>query len=150
LAKTSGATIQPVPNRGVAPAVADVISGRLASAMLPDGAFLPYLADRRARVIATTGTARSQSSPRFQQGVKDIVVVEWFGFFMPAGTPEPIVNRAATSIANALKQPDLFEAFAKAGVVSAPSTPAELARRLSTERSHWGPEVKSLGFNPLD
>src|SRR5260370_32095983 len=59
LVKASGAPIQAVPYRGLAPAVNDLISGQLASAMLPDGAFLPYAAGGRARVLATTGAARS-------------------------------------------------------------------------------------------
>ena len=154
LVKTSGAPIQAVPYRGLAPAVNDLISGQLASAMLPDGAFLPYAADGRARVLATSGAARSQFFPDVptfaEQGQKNIVVTEWLGFFMRAGTSEVIVNRAADAIAKALRQPDLIEAFAKAGLVSAPSTPAELARRLSTDRAYWGPEVKSSGFTPLE
>jgi hypothetical protein len=113
---------------------------------LPDGAFLPYAADGRARVIATSGAARSQFFPEVptfaEQGLKNIVVTEWLGFFMRSGTSEVIVSRAADAIANALRQPDLAEAFAKAGLVSAPSTPAELAQRLSIDRAYWGPAVK--------
>jgi tripartite-type tricarboxylate transporter receptor subunit TctC len=154
LAKASGAPIQAVPYRGGSPAMTDLISGQLASAMLPDGLFLPYTADRRARVIATTGPTGSQFFPDVptfaEQGVQHMVYTEWFGFFMPAGTSGLIVNRAADAVAKAVKQPDLIEAFAKAGLVAASSTPTELAQRLSTELAYWGPEVKSLGFNPLE
>jgi len=154
LVKSSGAPIQAVPYRGVAPAVNDLISGQLASAMLPDGAFLPYATDGRARVLATTGTARSPFFPEVrtfaEQGLRNIVVTEWIGFFMRAGTSESIVNKAADTIAYALRQSDLIEAFAKAGLVSAPSTPTELARRLSTDRTYWGPVVKSSGFAPIE
>ena len=132
----------------------DLISGQLASAMLPDGAFLPYAAGGRARVLATSGASRSPffpESPTFaEQGLKDIIVTEWIGFFMRAGTPEIIVNKAADAIAKALRQSDLIEAFGKAGLISAPSTPAELARRLSTDRAYWASVVKSSGFAPLE
>ena len=154
LVKSSGAPIQAVPYRGLAPAVNDLVSGQLASAMLPDGAFLPYRAGGRARVLATTGAARSPFFPEVptfvEQGLKNIVVTEWIGFFMRAGTSEVIVSKAADAIAEALRQPDLVEAFATAGLVSAPSTPTELARRLSTDRAYWGSVVKSSGFSKLE
>lgn len=154
LAKASGAPIQAVPYRGGAPAVADLLSGQLASVMSPDGLFLPYTTSGRARVIATSGPARSQfflEVPTFaEQGLQHMVYTEWFGFFMPSGASGLIVNQAADAIAKALRQSDLIEAFAKAGLVAAPSTPAELAKRLGTELAYWGPEVKSLGFNPLE
>jgi tripartite-type tricarboxylate transporter receptor subunit TctC len=154
LVKASGAPIQAVPYRGITPAVTDLISGQLASALLPDGAFLPYSADGRARVIATSGAARSQFFPEVptfaEQGLKNIIITEWLGFFMRSGTSEVIVSQAADAIAKALRQPDLAEAFAKAGLVSAPSTPAQLAQRLSIDRAYWGPAVKSLGFTPLE
>ncbi len=154
LVKGSGAPLQAVPYRGVAPAVNDLISGQLAAAMLPDGAFLPHAASGRARVLATTGAARSPffpEAPTFaEQGLTDIVVTEWIGFFMRSGTPEIFVRKAADAIAKALGQPDLIDAFAKAGLASAPSTPAELARRLSTDRAYWGPVVKTSGFILLE
>ena len=154
LVKSSGAPIQAVPDRGLATAVNDLISGQLASAMLPDGAFLPYAASGRARagppLRARPVRNSSRRSATFaEQGMKDIDVTEWLGFFMRAGTSEVIVNRAANAITQALRQPDLIEAFAKAGLVSAPSTPAKLARRLSIDRAYWA-TVKSLGFNPLE
>lgn len=154
LVKTSGAPIQAVPYRGLAPALNDLISGQLASAMLPDGAFLPYVAGGRARVLATTGATRSQFFPGVptfaEQGLNDIVVTEWLGFFMRAGTRETIVKKAADAIAKALRQPALIEGFAKAGLVSASSTPADLVRRLSTDRAYWGQVVNSSGFTPLE
>jgi tripartite-type tricarboxylate transporter receptor subunit TctC len=154
LVKSSGAPIQAVPYRGLAPAVNDLINGQLASAILPDGAFLPHAASGRARVLATTGPERSPFFPEVptfaEQGLKNIVVTEWLGFFMRTGTPEAIVNKTAAAIEKALRQPDLIEAFAKAGLVSAPSTPAELASRLSRDRTYWGPVVKSSGFTPIE
>jgi tripartite-type tricarboxylate transporter receptor subunit TctC len=154
LVRSSGAPIQAVPYRGLAPAVNDLVSGQLASAMLPDGAFLPYVSGGRARVLATTGAARSPFFPDVptfaEQGLQTILVTEWIGFFMRAGTSEAIVSRAADAIAQALRQTDLVEAFATAGLVSAPSTPAELARRLRADRAYWGHVVNSSGFPRLE
>ena len=91
LAKALGAPIQPVPYRGGVPALADMMAGQLAALMLPDGSFLAYTKDNRIRVLATSGETRSPFYPDVptfaEQGVKEIVVSEWFGLFAPAATP---------------------------------------------------------------
>ncbi len=98
MAKALGAPIQPVPYRGGAPALADMMAGQLAALMLPDGSFLPYTRDNRARVLATSGEKRSPFYPDVatfaEQGVKELVVTEWFGLFAPAATPAAVVSRA--------------------------------------------------------
>ena len=85
LARGLDAPIQPVPYRGGAPPLADMAAGQLAALLLPDGAFLPFTKDGRARVLATSGEKRSPFHPDAatfaEQGVKDIVVTEWFGIF---------------------------------------------------------------------
>ena len=137
LARALGAPIQAVPYRGGAPALADLVAGQLASLMLPDGAFLAYSKDNRVRVLATSGPKRSQFYPDVptfaEQGVKDIVVTEWFGMFMPTGVPAPIVARASQAIAKVLGQPEVIEAFAKSGMVPTPTTPAQLATMVKAE-----------------
>ena len=95
LARGLNAPIQAVPYRGGAPALADMAAGQLASLLLPDGAFLAFSKDNRARVLATSGPTRSPFYPDVatfaEQGVKDIVVTELFGMFMPPATPPAIV-----------------------------------------------------------
>jgi tripartite-type tricarboxylate transporter receptor subunit TctC len=63
LAKALAAPIQAVPYRGGAPALADMMAGQLAALLLPDGFFLPYAKDNRARVLATSGATRSPFYP---------------------------------------------------------------------------------------
>ena len=154
LARALGAPIQPVPYRGGAPALADMMAGQLAALMLPDGAFLAYTKDNRARVLATSGPKRSQFYPDVstfaEQGVKEIVVTEWFGIFMPAGVAAPVVARASEAIRKALMLPEVVEAFARSGMVPTPTTPAELATMVKTETEYWAPIIKSTDFKPLE
>ena len=131
MAKALGAPIQPVPYRGGAPALADMMAGQLAALMLPDGSFLPYTKDNRARVLATSGEKRSPFYPDVatfaEQGVKELVVTEWFGLFAPAATPAAVVSRASDAIAKALASKEIAQAFANLGMVPKSNTPAELA-----------------------
>ena len=82
--------------------------------------------------------------------MKEIIVTEWFGMFMPSGVPAPLVARASTAIGKALALPDVVAAFAKSGMVPTPTTPAELASMVKAESKYWGPIIKSTGFKPLE
>jgi len=154
LAKTLNAPIQAVPYRGGAPALADMAGGQIASLLLPDGAFLAFSQDNRARVLATSGSKPSPFYPNVptfaEQGVKDIVVTEWFGMFMPPATPAAVVDRASQAIGKVLDTKEIAEVFAKSGMVPTPTTPAELAKMIKAETEYWGPVIKSTGFKPLE
>jgi tripartite-type tricarboxylate transporter receptor subunit TctC len=154
LAKALGAPIQPVPYRGGAPALADMMAGQLAALMLPDGAFLAYTRDNRARVLATSGETRSPFYPDVptfaEQGVKDIVVAEWFGLFAPAATPPAVVSRASEAIGKIVGTKEIAASFANFGMVPKACTPAELAKLIKSEAATWGPIIRSTGFKPLE
>jgi tripartite-type tricarboxylate transporter receptor subunit TctC len=154
LAKALGAPIQAVPYRGGAPALADMLAGQLAALMLPDGSFLAYAKDNKIRVLATSGTARSPFYPDVptfaEQGVKEIVVLEWFGLFAPAATPPAVVARLSDAIGKVLGTREMVETFAKFGMVPKGSSPAELAAMMRHEAATWGPIIRSTGFKPLE
>jgi tripartite-type tricarboxylate transporter receptor subunit TctC len=154
LAKALGAPIQAVPYRGGAPALNDMLAGQLAALMLPDGSFLPYAQDNKIRVIATSGAARSPFYPNVptfaEQGVKDLVVTEWFGLFAPTATPPALIARASEAIGKVLGTKEITEAFAKFGMVPKANTPAELAALIKVEAATWGPIIRSTGFKPLE
>jgi tripartite-type tricarboxylate transporter receptor subunit TctC len=154
LARATGAPIQAVPYRGGAPAIADLTGGQLASLLLPEGAFLPFKSDGRARVLATSGSTRSPFYPDVatfaEQGVKAVVVTEWFGLFMPPNMPAALVTRASEAVGKVLGTSEVKEAFAKSGMVPTPSTPAQLAAMMKHETDTWGPLIRSTGFKPLE
>ena len=154
MAKALGAPIQPVPYRGGVPALNDMMANQLASLMLPDGTFLPYVRDGKVRVIATSGEKASPFFPDVpsfaEQGIKELVVTEWYGVFAPPGTPPAIVDRAAQAIARVVAMKELADAFAKVGVVPKANTPAQLAALIRSEADTWGPIIRSTGFKPME
>ena len=154
MAKALGAPIQPVPYRGGVPALNDMMANQLASLMLPDGTFLPYVRDGKVRVIATSGEKASPFFPDVpsfaEQGIKELVVTEWYGVFAPPGTPPAIVDRAAQAIARVVAMKELADAFAKVGVVPKANTPAQLAALIRSEADTWGPIIRSTGYKPME
>ena len=122
--------------------------------MLPDGAFLPFTKDGRARVLATSGEKRSPFYPDAatfaEQGVKDIVVTEWFGIFAPPATPPAIVNRASDAIAKGADRQGDRRGLRPDRHGAQVLTPAKLAAMIKVEAATWGPIIRSTGFKPLE
>ncbi|MCI1190762.1 Bug family tripartite tricarboxylate transporter substrate binding protein [Calidifontimicrobium sp. SYSU G02091] len=152
LAKDSGVDLRHVPYRGSAPGIQDLLGGQVSAFSSPVGDYLPHLKTGRLRLLATSGSARSRFTPDVatyaEQGFKDLVMGEWYGFFMPAGTPANVVSAAAQAIRQAVAQPDVIESFAQLGVEAASNTPAEMAAAVRNENAQWGPIVKKVGFTP--
>jgi tripartite-type tricarboxylate transporter receptor subunit TctC len=154
MAKALGAPIQAVPYRGGAPALNDMLAGQLAALMLPDGSFLPYAKDNKIRVLATSGEKPSPFYPDVPtfaaQGVKELVVTEWFGLFAPSATPPTVIAQTAEAIGKVIAMKEIAEAFAKFGMVPKACTPAELTALIKSEAAIWGPIIRSTGFKPIE
>ncbi len=149
-ARSAGVEFAHIPYRGPTPAINDMLGGQIAAACSTVGDFLPFL-DGKTRLLATTGVARSRFTPQVptfvEQGFKDIVVNDWFGVFLPAGTPASHVQRLSAALKKGLADPAFARAMDVKGVDPRWSSPAELAERLDADTRRWGPIVKSLNFS---
>jgi tripartite-type tricarboxylate transporter receptor subunit TctC len=148
--KAAGLDLRHVPYRGTQPAIADMMGGQVSSVSGPVGEFLQHLAGGRARLIATSGAARNKFAPTVptfaEQGFKDIVYGEWFGFFAPARLPADVLNRLSGAIRAALASQDVIDGLAQMGLEAKGSTPGDLAALLKRDTERWGPLVKQIGF----
>lgn len=136
--------------RGTQPAILDMIGGQVAAVSGPIGEFTQHVAAGKCRLLGATGAKRSQFAPQTatlaEQGMKDFVYSEWFGFYVPAKTPADIVNRLNAALRVALAAPETVSGLAVMGLEAQSSTPAELAARLKADTERWGPLVKTIGF----
>jgi tripartite-type tricarboxylate transporter receptor subunit TctC len=148
--RAAGFDFKHIPYRGTQPAIADLMGGQVASVSGPVGEFLQHLPTGKVRLLATSGNARNKFAPTVptyaEQGFRDIVFEEWFGFFMPAKVPADALARTSTAIRNALSAPDVVDALALMGLEARPSTPTELAALLKRDTERWAPLVKTIGF----
>jgi len=145
-----GVDLKHVPYRGTQPAIVDLLAGQIAAVSGPVGEFLQHLSGGKIRLIATSGASRNKFTPTIptfvEQGYKDIVFDEWFGFYMPAKVPTEVLNRTSLAIRNALGSPDLIEALGQMGLEASSSTPADLAALLKKDSDRWAPLIKTIGF----
>ena len=148
--KAAGVQMNHIGFKGTQLALVDMMGGQIAAVCGPDGEFLPHMKSGRVRLLATTGPTRSRFHPDVatfaEQGMKEIVVTEWFGFFFPAKTSPETVQRANAAIRAALRSKEVTDAFNLMGLDAAASSPQELAARLKADTEFWGPIVKATGF----
>lgn len=139
-----------VPYRGSVPGITDVVGGQLASMVTPHGDFIANHKAGRLRVLATSGKTRSPFLPDVptfaEQGLPDLVVEEWFGFYAPARTPAQVVTNANAAINAALKDKMVIDSLAASGLVPLGGTPEAMAKDMKAQFDAWGPIVKRIGF----
>lgn len=135
---------------GGPPAMTDLLGGQIAALVLPEGLFRQHKASGRLRVLATSGATRSSyfsDVPTLvEQGHPNLVVREWFAFFMAARVPAATIAAASEALRAAIARPELVAAFADSGMLAASSTPAALASRIATEQRYWQPLISASGI----
>ncbi len=142
--------LQHIGFRGSQPAILDMLGGQIAAVSAPVGEFLPHLSGGKVRLLATSGASRNKfvpgTSTLVEQGLKDLVFGEWFGFYLPGKAPADVVSRANAAIRTALANKDVIEGLATMGLEARSSSPGELAAMLRADAEKWGPIVKAIGF----
>ncbi|TXL78792.1 twin-arginine translocation pathway signal protein [Vineibacter terrae] len=150
LGRTGGIELKHVAYRGSAPAVQDLVAGQIQAVSAPVGEFTQQVNVGKIRYLGVSGAARSRFAPSVptfaEQGYKDLIFSEWFGFFAPSGTPAAIVDRANAVLRTALARKDVVDGIAVMGLEAKSSTPHELATLLKESHDRWGPIVKQIGF----
>jgi tripartite-type tricarboxylate transporter receptor subunit TctC len=144
--RTAGIKYKHVPYKGTAQALPDVISGRASFFIASLESAMPQVKSGQLRAIAVTGAKRSRELPNVptvsESGYKDFTAVTWFGIAVPAGTPEPIVQKLQTEIVKALQDPKVKERLG--GEVQ--TGPKAFAETIKADHDKWGKLVKEAGI----
>jgi tripartite-type tricarboxylate transporter receptor subunit TctC len=139
-----------VPFPGSGPGVPQVLGGQLAAMSSPLGDWVQHVKTGRVRILATSGAARSpfvDNVPTYkEQGFDELVIREWFGFFLPGTASQAVRERASTFIRASLIQPDVVAAMAPLAAHVDPVTIDQFATRMKQDSEFAGKLVKALGF----
>jgi tripartite-type tricarboxylate transporter receptor subunit TctC len=150
LKSMTGIDIVHVPYRGAADAAASVMSAQTTMTFLNVPVVRGAIEQGRLKGLGVTGLKRSEFVPDIptldEQGYKGYLVEAWFGIFVPAGTPQPIVTRLNSELMRILKAPAVLASMQKAGFQQVdPTTPASFSKLLNMEIARWVPIVKAAG-----
>jgi tripartite-type tricarboxylate transporter receptor subunit TctC len=138
-----------VPYKGAAPAISDLMGGRVQVMFSALPAAMPMIKGERITAIAVSTRARTPGLPDVPtisaSGVPDYDVMFWYGIFVPAATPKDIVTKLYDATAESLKSQDVINSLAAQGAVPGAMTQAQFADFVKAEQSTWGKVVKESG-----
>ncbi len=141
-----------IPYKGSAPALTDLLGGRVQMAFDGYPSVGQYVRNGSLRALAVALPARSAVLPDVptlrEAGVPDHDVVAWSALLAPAGTPAPVIARLNAATAAALRDPDTQARFRAFGGEPAASTPAELGERIARETRKFAEMSARLGIPP--
>lgn len=135
-----------VPYKGAAPAMIDLIGGRIDFTFATYSAAVAALKSGRARAIASTGAQRLSILPEIptvaESGVPGFEAVGWWGFAAPAGTPPQVVARLSREINKTLQDPALRSRMHSEGIEVLGTTPEQFSSFLQAEIETWGKVIR--------
>ncbi len=140
--KLAGVKILHVPYKGAAPQIADVAGKHITMTFVSIGAALPFVESGRIRPIAVTSTTRVSVLPDVPAiaeypPLAGFELVNFFGFFGPAGMPDPVLKRLSGTAVQALKTPDVAGKLRAMGFEPAPTAPEEFRQFIRSESTKF-------------
>jgi len=139
LLRQAGVTATHVPYRGSAAAMADVLAGNVTFTFSTIPQASPLVREGRLRALAISTRERVPALPDVptvaEQGFPGFELNEWVALWVPAATPQPVVQRLYEAAAAALAEPAVRQRYADIGILPVGSTPAELAAYAAEQRA---------------
>jgi tripartite-type tricarboxylate transporter receptor subunit TctC len=137
-----GVEIVHIPFKGGAPAMTELLAGRISAYFATMSTAAPHLASGKLVALATTGLTRAPFLPDLptvsEAGLKGFSATNWYAFVAPGKTPSAILDRWNEELVKALKSPEVADELTRAGLLPAPGTRDELARTIAQESRTWG------------
>ena len=130
-----------MPYRGSAPAVTDLLGGRVDVVFTGVATATGHVANGAMKVLASAGKRRPTMMPNvptmIESGYPDYLAGSWFGVMAPAGTPPDIVRVLSQKLSDVASSPQFLEQLSKLGSEQTLELTDEFARSLATEHALW-------------
>lgn len=111
---------------------------------------LPFVASGQLRALGVASRSRISAAPNIptlsETGLPGFESLLWFGVFLPAKTPRPIIERLSAEVQKALASSDLRKRFIDLGAEPMPGSPEEFGAFVRSEYQHWGKLIKDAGI----
>jgi tripartite-type tricarboxylate transporter receptor subunit TctC len=148
-AKLAGIKLEHVPYRGGGQAINDLIAGHISLASLGSSPLIPHYKAGTLKLLAQSMAERSPSLPdvpTYRESGIDIALDQWLGAFVPAGTPQPIVDRLNREMNEALKEAAVRDIFVKSAQDIVGGTPGQFAKLVHDEFDKYARLTKELNI----
>jgi tripartite-type tricarboxylate transporter receptor subunit TctC len=145
----AGIEMTPIPYRGTAAAVSDVLAGRVDLMVDAATSAFPRVQSGQLRVLALSSPQRyplMPHAPIIAETLPKIEFMSWLGLAMAAGTPRPIVERVNKEVRGALSLPDVQQRLVEGGNVATPSSPDDMRAKVASEMARWRHVIEASGI----
>jgi tripartite-type tricarboxylate transporter receptor subunit TctC len=142
-----------VPYKGMAPAIADLLSGHLQFGFTTPSLVLQHIQAGRLRALAVGDPVRHAALPDVptlvELGLSDVQLESWFVLAAPAGTPPAILARVNASANRVLQSPELRQRLDTASLtVLPPLSPSEVQAMLARDHDRYRRLIEEAGIKP--
>jgi tripartite-type tricarboxylate transporter receptor subunit TctC len=152
LQQMSGTKMNHVPYKGAAPAVTDLLAGRIQIWVGAANSLLPHIRADKLRVLGTAAGQRFSVLPDTptvaEAGLPGYALYPWLGMFVPAKTPPEIVAKINAEIARILNGADVKAKLVPQGMDIETGSPEALARLIREDDARWGKVIRDAGVKP--
>ena len=150
MATDAGVEMTHIPYRGGGPAVTDVIAGQVPLLWVSIPAAAQFVKTGKLKALAVSTVKRSAVFPdvptMVESGFKGFEVDSWYAMFVPAKTPQTIIDRLNKATVNVLAQPEVKEKLLGQGAEAVGDSPAQLSCVVKREIAKWKQVVKSANI----
>jgi tripartite-type tricarboxylate transporter receptor subunit TctC len=140
-----------VPYKGGGPAMIDLVAGQTQIGFASQPSSAAFIKDGRLRALAVTSAHRSKLFPQLptiaEAGVPGYESQAWYGFVVPAKTPQPVVTRLNQELTRILHAPDVIQALLAQGLEVWTTTPDAFGAYIKSEAAKWTRVIKEAGIN---
>lgn len=145
-----GAEMIHVPYKGTAPAMQDLLAGRVTLAFENMPPLLPQIRSGALKALAVTSPQRVAQLPDTPtlaaSGLADFGASVWYAIFAPAGVPAPVVTQLQNAFAHALRQPAVTTQLAQLGLTTLGSDAAATKAFVQADAAKWGGIIRAAGI----
>ena len=150
LKQEAGMDMVHVPYKGAGTAITDLLGGQVAVMITSTSSVAGFVQNGKMRALAVTSPRRLgvfKDVPMLADlGYRNMVFDDWYGFFLPAGTPKERVDYLAQALIRALNSPEVASRIRDGGSEVVANTPAQFADVLRADIARWSQAVKLTGL----
>ena len=152
LNSVAGLNLVHIPYKGDAPAIQDLLGGRLGASVDPVAPALPHIKAGKLRAIAVASPQRYSHLPDVptlaEQGYRGADAFAWFGLLAPAGTPADVIAKLNSETNLALKQPEIAEKLVGLGMTPVGGTPEQFGAFIRADIDKWTKLIQARNIKP--
>lgn len=149
LKNLTGINMVHIPYKGAGAVLQDLMGGQVQALISAVPTVLPYVNAGRLRALMVTDDKRARVLPNVpsarEAGLPKMIMMFWVGYALPAGTPQPVVERLNQAIAASLNTSDAKKRFAELGLDTVGNSPAQATKLVADEMDRWTAIIKAAG-----